>query len=184
MNEIGDRQLQRARAFDKAAITAIYDSFHPKIYRYIYRQVGDVEVSRDLTAEVFRRFLQALQDGAGPEQQLQAWLYRAAHNIVIDYYRRQQHRHHLHLTESIPGTEGELEVVVEQHILSQTLRGAVHALTPEQQQVVTLKFLEGFSNAEVAEIVDKPIGAVKSLQHRALNALQRYLENARETASI
>jgi len=183
VNEIGDRQLQQARAFDQAAITAIYDTFHPKIYRYIYRRVGDVEVGRDLTAEVFRRFLQAVQNGTGPENQLQAWLYRTAHNIVIDHYRRQQHRNHLHLNESIPGADSELEWVVDQSLLNQTLRQAIHALTPEQQQVITLKFLEGFSNGEVAEIVKKPIGAVKSLQHRALNALQRHLAPSRETAA-
>ncbi len=183
MNEIADRQLQQARAFDKAAVTAIYDTFHPKIYRYIYRQVGDVEVSRDLTAEVFRRFLQAIQNGNGPDQQLQAWLYRTAHNIVIDYYRRRQHRDHLQLTESLPAAESELEWVVDQNSLGRMVRHAIHALTPEQQQVITLKFLEGFSNGEVAEIMNKPIGAVKSLQHRALNALQHHLAPSRETAA-
>lgn len=184
MNEIADRQLQRARAFDKSAITAIYDSFHPKIYRYIYRQVGEVEMSRDLTAEVFRRFLQAIKKGNGPENQLQAWLYRTAHNIVIDFYRRQQHRNHLELIDTIPGADSELEWVVDQHLLEQTLRKAIHALTPEQQQVITLKFLEGFSNGEVAEIMKKPVGAVKSLQHRALNALQRHLTPSREAATL
>ena len=183
MNEIADRQLQRAREFDKSAITAIYDSFHPKIYRYIYRQVGDVEMSRDLAAEVFRRFLQAIQNGTGPDNQLQAWLYRTAHNIVIDHYRRQKHRNHLELPDTYPEAEFSLEWVVDQQLMAQMLRKAIHALTPEQQQVITLKFLEGFTNGEVAEIMKKPVGAVKSLQHRALNALQRHLAPSRELAA-
>lgn len=184
MDNIGDRQLKRAYAFDKAALTAIYDSFHPKIYGYIYKRVGDVEQSRDLTAEVFRRFLQAIQQGNGPEQQLKAWLYRTAHNIVIDHYRRRQHRNHLHLTESFPSSEIELELAADQQILNQQLRKAIRALTPDQQQVITLKFLEGFANAEVAEILNKPVGAVKSLQHRALTALHRQLAASRELTSI
>ena len=183
MNEIADRQLERARQFDKSAITAIYDSYHPKIYRYVYRQVGEVEVSRDLTAEVFRRFLQAIQNGAGPDKQLQAWLYRTAHNIVIDHYRRQKHRNHLQLPDILPGADYELEWAVDQNLMAQTLRKAIHALTPEQQQVITLKFLEEFTNVEVAEIMKKPVGAVKSLQHRALNALQRHLAPSRELAT-
>ena len=180
MDDFEDRQLQRVRAFDKAALAAIYDTFHPKIYGYIYRRVGDVEVSRDLTSELFHRFLQTVKQGKGPEQQLKAWLYRAAHNIVIDHYRRQKHRNHLELTDQLIGQDSKLEQITEQQLLAQNLRKAIHTLTPDQQQVVTLKFLEGFSNSEVAEILDKPIGAVKSLQYRALHSLQRELTVQKE----
>ena len=89
VNNCDDKLLQQARNFDRAALTAVYDQYHPLLYRYIIRQVNDAETARELTAVVFERFLAALKNGNGPETQLKAWLYRTAHNLVIDHYRRQ-----------------------------------------------------------------------------------------------
>ena len=71
MSEHKLARLRRARAFDRAALAAIYDEYHQAIYRYIYRQVSDVETARDLAAEVFHRFLKAIQKGKGPDRELQ-----------------------------------------------------------------------------------------------------------------
>lgn len=180
MNNHEQARLQRARQFDRTALAAIYDDFHPPLYGYIYRQVGEVETARDLTAEVFQRFLQALQQGTGPDQNLKAWLYRAAHNVVVDHYRRQQHRQHLPLHEELASAHDDPAQQTERSLSAAHVRGALQQLTPDQQQVITLKFLEGLSNSEVAAIVQRPVGAVKSLQHRALAALQRQLAPARE----
>lgn len=86
MNEKHDPLLSRVQAFDRQTLADVYESYQPLIYSYIFRRVGDVETARDLTADVFKHLLQALQEGNGPEQSLRAWLYRAAHNQVIDYY--------------------------------------------------------------------------------------------------
>ena len=178
MNDSGDQEaghLRRARALDADALASIYDDYHPAIYRYLYRQVADVETARDLAAEVFHRLLRALHAGQGPTDHLSAWLYRTAHNVLVDHYRRQQHRRHLPLDESLasdgpaPGDE------VESRLKAAQLRAALRRLTAHQQQVIALKFLAGLPNEEVARIVGKPVGAVKSLQHRALAALQRSL---------
>lgn len=173
-------RLRKARAFDRKALAVIYDEYHPPIYRYIYRQVGNVDTARDLTSEVFRRFLQALQNGNGPDQKLSAWLYRAAHNIVVDHYRRQQHRRHLPLDEQLVNTHDDPVSLAEHHISMERVQAALQQLTPDQRQVIILKFLEGLSNQETADVLNKPVGAIKSLQHRALAALQRQLAPARE----
>jgi RNA polymerase sigma-70 factor (ECF subfamily) len=175
VNNCDDKLLQQARNFDRAALTAVYDHYHPLLYRYISRQVSDAETARELTAAVFERFLAAIKNGNSPETQLKAWLYRTAHNLVIDHYRRQAHRNHLPLADTLPSdgtTPGQL---AEQHLLGEQVITALQTLTPEQQQVITLKFLEGFSNAEVAALMKKPVGAVKSLQHRGLARLQQIL---------
>lgn len=177
-------QLQRARSFDRQELAAIYDEYQQPIYRYIYRQVGDVEVARDLTSDVFQRFLQALQKNQGPEEQLKAWLYRVAHNNVIDYYRQQQHRQHLPLDEYVVEKGDGPAVLAERNISAEQVREALIQLTPEQREVITLKFLEGFSNVEVADLLNKPIGAVKSLQHRALATLQRQLVIVQDQESV
>ncbi len=184
VNDHEQKRLERARSFDRQALTEIYDEYHQPLYRYIYRQVGDVEGARDLTADTFQRFLQAIQKGNGPERQLKAWLYRVAHNNVIDYYRRQQHRRHLPLDEKLVETGDSPITLAERNITAEQVRATLQQLTPDQQQVITLKFLEGMSNNEVAELLNKPVGAVKSLQHRALAALQRQLSLSQESVSV
>lgn len=175
VNGNDDDRLQRACQFDRAALAGIYDDYHPLIYRYIYRRVGDVQAAEDLTAVVFQRFLEAIQRGAGPEHGLRAWLYRVSHNLVVDHYRRQQHRRHLPLRETLVMTGDNPEQAAGKALLAEQLREALGQLTPEQQQVISLKFLEGLSNAEAAAVLEKPVGAVKSLQHRGLAALQRLM---------
>jgi len=182
-DERESKRLQRARSLDRDELGAIYDDYHPPIYSYIYRRVGDVEIARDLAAEVFRRFLQALHKGSGPNEYLRAWLYRVAHNIVVDHYRRQQNQKNFPVEENLVGDSPDPGQSAELSLQLDEVRKALRGLTPDQQQVLTLKFLEGLSNKEVAEITGKPVGAVKSLQHRALAALQRQLVPSEESPS-
>lgn len=176
------QRLQRALNYDREALSAIYDDYHLPLYRYIYRRVGDVDEARDLTADVFQRFLDAVQRGIGPQEHLRAWLYRAAHNAVVDCYRRRAHRRHLPLPDEDFIDDGDdPDRAAESHLLADDVRGALGALTPDQQQVIALKFLAGFSNQETADTLDKPVGAVKALQHRALAALRRALQLPEET---
>ena len=167
---------------DRNALAHIYDEYHLAIYRYIYRQVSEVEGARDLTAEVFHRLLQAAIKGNGPSQDVKAWLYRSAHNIVIDHYRRRQHRQHLPLNEQMIAGDMNPAQTAEIHIAAEQVLQAMGNLTPDQHQVISLKFLAGLSNDETAVIMEKPVGAVKSLQFRALAALQRQLIPEKEIA--
>jgi RNA polymerase sigma-70 factor (ECF subfamily) len=170
------------QAYDRQALAEVYDEFHPPIYRYVSRQVEDMDTARDLTAEVFNRFLDALERGQGPQKSSGSWLYRAAHNIVVDHYRRREFRGHLPLPEHLADAGADPALEAETLVNVEKVHLALRTLTPDQQQVITLKFLAGFSNAEVAEIMDKPVGAVKSLQHRGLASLQRQLIPAKEKA--
>lgn len=161
---------------DRQNLAAIYDYYQPLLYRYIYRRVGDVDVALDLTGDVFRRLLQAIDQGAGPDENVRAWLYRTGHNIVVDHYRRQQHRQHLPLKDEVLSAPEDPARTAEQHLDAERVRHALQRLTPEQQQVLTLKFLEGLDNDEVAEILDRTVGSVKALQHRGLAALRRWFQ--------
>jgi len=175
-----ERLLVLAKAYDRQALAAIYDLYDAPLYRYIARQVDDMETARDLTADVFNRFLQALERGAGPDRNLRAWLYRAAHNIVVDFYRRREHRSHLPLDERLIDGRANTGQEAEHNLAFARARRALETLTPDQRQVITLKFLAGMSNQEVAEIMEKPVGAVKALQHRGLASLQRQLNPEEE----
>ena len=176
------RRLALAKAYDRQTIADIYDEYYAPIYRFISRQVEDMETARDLTSELFNRFLSALDSGQGPNKSISSWLYRAAHNIVVDHYRRRQFRDHLPLPEQLVDVDVDPALEVENRLKVGRVREALESLTPDQRQVITLKFLAGLSNGEVAEIMDKPVGAVKSLQHRGLATLQRQLIPAKEKA--
>lgn len=178
-----ERLLALAKSFDRQALATIYDEYHPLIYRYVARQVEDMETARDLTAEVFKRFLNALDSGQGPESSLSSWLYTSAHNLIVDHYRRRQFRGHLPLPEQMADSRSNTALEAEHRVDAALIRQALETLTPDQRQVISLKFLANLSNAEIAAIMDKPVGAIKSLQHRGLATLQRQLIPVKENAS-
>ena len=164
--------LLQARQLDPCALTEIYDLYSPRLYRYAVRLLGDACTAEDCVAETFSRFLQAIRTHKGPSDYLQAYLYRTIHNLVVDHYRRQPPIKTLN--DDSPGFEN-IEERTDQNIRRLHVRAAIHELTSDQQQVIALKFLEGWENEEIARILNKPVGAVKSLQHRALNHLQKIL---------
>ena len=164
--------LTQAGQFDTRALTEIYDLYSPRLYRYAMRLLGDTSAAEDCVSETFSHFLKALQAGKGPRDYLQAYLFRMAHNLVVDHYRRQP------VTEELDDNLPELETTegtADLNLSQRRVRAALRQLTEDQQQVVSLKFLEGWDNEAVAKALNKPVGAIKSLQHRALAQLQKLL---------
>jgi RNA polymerase sigma-70 factor (ECF subfamily) len=175
MAENPERLLQKARAFDQEALVKIYDLYSDALYAYTFKHVGNAQVAEDLVADTFSKFLTALERGGGPTDHLRAYLYRITHNLITDLYRREPppavELEEERLEEDTPGPPGILAAQQE----SDQVRHALRLLTPEQRQVVTLKFLEGWTTAEIAHLLDKSLGAVKALQHRGIASLQRIL---------
>jgi RNA polymerase sigma-70 factor (ECF subfamily) len=165
--------LERAFRLDTRALAEIYDRHSPGIYRYAMRLLGDVTLSEDCVADTFTRFLKSLREGRGPREHLQAYLYRIAHNWVVDLYR--DHDKTLELSEALRSESEVPEEEAAKHIRQRQVRKAICCLTPDQQQVIALKYLDEWSNEEVACALKKPVGAVKSIQHRALRSLQKLL---------
>ena len=170
-----------ATHFDLPTLADIYDRYSPGLFGYALRLLGDRCAAEECVAETFSRFLRALKKGNGPKTHLQAYLYRVAHNWITDQYRRQPPPP-LELdddrrTGEIPDTEQ----VIGKRLEQEHIRAALIRLTPEQSQVIVLKFWEGWENRDsIAEAVHKPVGAVKSLQHRAIAALRKMLDLAEE----
>ena len=165
--------LPRLQALEDEALAIVYDTLRPSLYRYAHRLLGRSDVAEDLVAETFHRLLQALARGQGPRRHIQAWLYRVLHNLVVDHYRRQD-QPALPLQEELPA-DGGPEEEVQRRFTQEHVRQALLRLTPDQQQVIVCKFMEDMSNEEIAAVLGKPVGAIKSLQHRALAALRRLL---------
>lgn len=167
--------LKRARQFDQNALAEIYDTFSPGLFRYAWRLTGQEDLAEECVAEVFSRFLSALSGGGGPQDHLQAYLYRIAHNWVTDQYRRQPPPPLPIEGELLPDTTPGPPQAAAEALERELLRNSLLLLTPDQRQVVMLKYYENFTNEQVAAVLEKPVGAVKSLQHRALEALRRIL---------
>jgi len=167
--------LERAKRFDQAALAEIFDRYNAGVYRYALRLLGDPDMARECMSETFSRFLSALRRGVGPDNYLQAYLYRIAHNWITDYYRSNPARFVPLDPELRADPSDEPSHVVTNHNQIQQVRSALASLTPDQRQVVTLKYLENWQNEEIAQALNKPIGAVKALQHRAIESLRRIL---------
>ncbi len=167
-----DGLLERARGFDLAVLGDIYDFYSPGLVRYATRLLGEIDLAEECVAETFSRFLKALRNGGGPRDSLQAYLYQVAHHWITDYYRRQPPPT-FPLNETFASDLGDPALTAMDVLEREQVRAALMQLTPEQREVVVLKYLEGWENADIATLLGKPVGAIKALQHRALDALRR-----------
>ena len=171
--------LSAAMNLDERALSELYDRYETKIYSYIYRRTGQQPLAEDLTAQVFLKMLEALHGGKAWHSSFSGWLYRIAHNLVIDHYRRRDRDQQVAIDDApvlIAGNDNPVRVA-EQHLETDKLRSAISRLTDEQGEVVCLRFLEGYSINEVANMMDKTEGAIKALQYRAVATLRQLLEN-------
>jgi RNA polymerase sigma-70 factor, ECF subfamily len=170
---------RQSSQFDSESFAKIYDAHVDKIYKYIYYKVGTAVEAEDLTAQVFLNAWQALGRYRQTDRPVSAWLFRIAHNLVIDHFRTQ------HATVPIDGLpflsyDDDVEELAQQHLTADMLRQAMQQLTDDQRDVILLKFLDGYSTAEVATILSRDQAAVRALQRRALIALHRILKNNAE----
>lgn len=168
--------IRRAQQGDPAAFAEIYDRHQPAVYRYIYYRVRDTATAEDLTGEVFVRLVEKIDAFTYRGRPVLAWLYTIARNLVTDHRRQAARATMLPLEEQLVAKDDDVERAAEHGLTQRRLAAALVRLTQDQRQVILLKFVEGLNNNEAARVLDKPVGAVKSLQHRALAALRRVLE--------
>ena len=166
----------RASQYDSRALAEIYDRYAEPIYRYLYRFVGDATQAEDLTSEVFLKLLQVLDTPQAPRERLEGWLYRVAHNLGTDWFRSNSRIPATSLAEELVADDNLPAAVLEKRQLQKQLRTALGRLTTDQQRVILLRFGEGFRLGDVARLLDKSEGAVKLLQHRAVQRLRAFMD--------
>jgi RNA polymerase sigma-70 factor (ECF subfamily) len=166
----------RASRGETAAFGLLYDKHVAAIYRYVYYRVRDDAEAEDLTSDVFMRALKAMPRYE-PRQAFLAWLYRIARNAVIDRARRGNRQ--VSYEDALEHPTPDQIVVPDDQVLAhsdnETLRGALAKLTPLQQEVIVLRFLEGYSTEEIAKIVGKREGTVRGIQFRAIGTLRQLI---------
>lgn len=170
-----ERDLVEEAKVSPEAFGRLYDRHFPRIYSYIVRRVGNREVAEDLTSETFFKALSHIRKYEYTGLPFAAWLYRIAGNVVADYYRRQRPDQPLDTEMPLPAPGDGPEEWVLRLDQRQTVLEAVSQLTPEQQDVVLLRFEHGFRLKEIAGICGKTEGAVKALMFRALHTLKQRL---------
>jgi RNA polymerase sigma-70 factor (ECF subfamily) len=168
--------VERAQKGDRSALEELYLIHFDRIYSYLHVSVGNRHDAEDLTTQTFLKMLESIGRFRWQSAPFSAWLFRIAHNIAMDHFRaRKRVQPEEEVPEPLGSEEPSAELEAMQSIGRQSMLELIDKLSPEQQQVLTLKFVFNFPNADVAKILDKTEGAIKSLQHRALASLQKQL---------
>ncbi|GAA3750173.1 ECF subfamily RNA polymerase sigma factor, BldN family [Streptomyces tremellae] len=169
--------VERAQAGEADAFGKLYDQYSDTVYRYIYYRVGGRATAEDLTSETFLRALRRISTFTYQGRDFGAWLVTIARNLVADHFKSSRFRLEVTTGEMLDANEVERspEDSVLESLSNAALLEAVRKLNPQQQECVTLRFLQGLSVAETARVMGKNEGAIKTLQYRAVRTLARLL---------
>jgi len=168
--------VERAQKGDRDALEELYLIYFDRIYSYLHMSVGNRHDAEDLTTQTFLKMLESIGKFRFQAAPFSAWLFRIGHNLAMDHFRAARR---WQPEEDVPEPQGSEEASAEEEALQSIGRKSmlelIENLSQEQKQVLTLKFVFNLPNGEVATILGKTEGAVKSLQHRALASLQKQL---------
>lgn len=170
IRDLVDRSIQG----DAEAFGQLYEHYLSEIYRYFYHHIGDAVEAEDLAERTFLKAWQSIGRYRWQGKPFTAWLYTLAHNEMVDYFRAKRVKAPLDDRQPYHGA-GPDDLAIRQQMYAETRR-AIDQLTPDQRQLIILKFYMEKDNREIAEIMGKKEGTVRALQMRALAALRRKLQ--------
>ncbi len=172
---VGGAQEGDARSFE-----GIYQMFFDRIYRYIAFKLGDTAEAEDLTEDVFVKVLESIGSFRWKGHPFSSWLYRIAHNLVVDHLRKRSRRSFVPLEEVAEVSPLDLDQHIETRLSMAQVKEAMQDLTEAQREVISLRFAGGLSLVETAKAVGKGENAVKALQHAGLSKLRKLLAPVEE----
>ncbi|MEA3438822.1 MAG: sigma-70 family RNA polymerase sigma factor [Chloroflexota bacterium] len=167
--------ILKAKRGDIDAIALIYRRFNLDIFRYLFYRVNNQQAAEDITSDVFLRMIQSLPNYRLQGSPFQAWLFRIAHNLAIDFSRKASNRNQTQLTKDLVANDPDPAQVSERNLTSERLNLALTELGQDQRDVIALRFVVCLSIADTALVLNKSQDAVKGLQRRALTALRNLL---------
>lgn len=173
--------VRRSKEGDAEAFALVYDELVKPVYRYIYYRV-EPQIAEDLTEETFLKAWQNLsqyQEGKNP---FSSWVFRIAHNLVCDHYRKHQAQNTVEIDENIPDAKADSSPAYQLNVkLNQVrLRKAIRNLPENYQQIIVLKYINEENNDVIATTIGKSEGAVRTLQFRALEKLRELLKEKKD----
>lgn len=167
--------VQRAQQRDATAFSQLYEAYFDKIYRYCCIKLGNEMEAEDMTQQVFIKALNSICSYECKGVPFSAWLFRIAHNQIIDHYRKQSKRGTVNIEDLSLPSRDDPEGTVERKMEIERVSQASKLLTRAQQEVISLRFAAEMSIAEVAKVMGKTEGAIKALQHSAIGTLRKVL---------
>jgi len=170
--------VQRAKQRDEEAFAQLYEGYFDKIYRYVALRIGDRMEAEDITQQVFLSAIKAISSFRWRGVPFSAWLFRIAHNQVVDYLRKTKKRVSVRLEETLVASGDDPQEAFGRKLDIERLTLATGKLTPAQREVISLRFAGEMSVAQVAKAMGRSEGAVKALQHSAIVALRKVLSAA------
>jgi RNA polymerase sigma-70 factor, ECF subfamily len=180
MTNDGVNLLKAAQKLDEEALTAIFDSFAPAIYKYALRLCHDPIEADNIVGDVFSQLLEQFAGGKGPRTNLRSYLYQTAYHLVVDRSRENKHTAPLEVAINVQEKERSVPTAtqIEERVLMEALVSAMNSeLTEDQRHVIILRFLEDFSLKETAQIIGKEVNNVKVIQNRGIAKLRKALEH-------
>ncbi len=173
-----DTLVQKAQRGDKEAFGMLYDSYVAKIYRFVYLKVSDKAEAEDITQQVFVRAWENVNTFTFQGFPFSSWLYRIAHNAVIDSYRTKKNVIAIELVSELDVSyvTDHTETLDTKQEMARIV-SALKKLKPDEQSILVMRFIDELSNKEVAHALGKTEGSVRVIQHRALKQLKQYLGN-------
>jgi RNA polymerase sigma-70 factor (ECF subfamily) len=168
--------VRRAQQRDTEAFSQLYEAYFDKIYRYIALRIRNETEAEDMTQQVFMKMLQSISSYKIKGVPFSAWIYRIAHNQIVDFLRQQNKKSTVDIEGiPLPDMGEDPQHIMEQEVDIKQLKQATRKLTAFQQEVLSLRFTGELSIAECASIMGKSEGAIKALQHSAVVALRKAL---------
>ena len=179
--EVIDALVEKAQVGDSVSLAGLYEHFYGMIFRYVSFKTGDTAESEDITEEVFLRMLESISKYKFKGPPFSSWLFRIAHNLVVDYFRKKSRQKTSPLEDAI-GVISASSYDIDRHMdLKLSLKevnAAMGELTKLQREVISLRFAAGLSVGETAQAMGKKENAVKALQHAAIKKLRSVLQRA------
>ncbi len=170
-----DALVSMAQNGQAEAFGLLYEEFIERIYRYVYIRIGHTRQAEDMTQEVFLRAYEKITDYRCRGIPFMGWLLRIAHNLIVDFYRRENKRQFVPLDETwVPSTDNPV-AQAEDNLDIIEIRKAMNRLPASQKEAFNLRFVAGLTVSETAKVMDKSEGAVKTLQHEAVVKLRRIM---------
>ena len=163
------------RRVNEARLTSLYDEYYNKIAHYAFVRIGDRTEAEDLAGEVFLKALESLKSYEERGIPMQAWLFRIAHNLVVDHLRKAAKRKTVSIDTVQIEAEADPVALADRNIELEKVAGAMEQLTSEQREVLRLRFFGGLTSKEAGSILKKSDGAVREMQRAAVEKLRRLL---------
>jgi len=171
---VGKKDLDERRRKEEL-LARLYDEYYDKIARYVFIRIGHQAEAEDMAGEVFLKALESLDSYQERGAPMQAWLFKIAHNLMVDYLRKVSKRKTIPIDKLEISDKVDLEETVERRLQSEKLSQALKQLTPAQREVIGLRFFAGLTSAEVGKILGKSSGAVREMQSAAVKSLRKLM---------